>query len=267
MFARLNHIAITSDQYAINAKFYEALFGLCTSSKPRPARACVVSDGVVGMNIIPRREGRTGGLDHFGLEVEDIEVAKERIAKFDPTIHVLKRPPVRPFAAYSAHDPDVNIFDLSAKNLDMQKDVYADSLDRTARRFSHFALRTRNAERCAEFYHEVFELAPLNKKADDPNYYLSDGNMTLAILQWRMEDYYGMDPQRTGPDHIGFTVESIEKVKEDLDDLTGQNPLMRIRALGYGDEGRARLDLFKRCPLGHFHITDIEGTYIDIAEA
>lgn len=267
MFAQLNHIAITTDHYAINAKFYEALFGLRTSKNPRPARACVVSDGVVGMNIIPRREGRTSGLDHFGLQVEDIEVARERITKFDPSIRLLKRPPVRPFAAFSAHDPDINIFDLSAKNLDMQKDVYADQLDQTERRFSHFALRTRNAEHCAEFYHEVFELSLLNKKKDDPNFYLSDGNMTLAILQWNIDDYYGMDPQRTGPDHIGFTVESIDQVKEDIEDLIGQNPLMRTRPLGYGDEGKARVGLFKKCPLGHFHLTDIEGVYIDVAEA
>lgn len=266
MFAQLNHIAITSDQYAINAKFYEALFGLRTSKNPRPARACVVSDGVVGMNIIPRREGRTSGLDHFGLQVEDIDEAKERINKFDPSIRTLKRPPVRPFAAYSAHDPDINIFDLSAKSLQMQKDVYADELEQTERRFSHFALRTAHAERCAEFYHEVFELSLKNKEKDDPNFYLSDGNMTLAILQWDIDDYYGMDPQRTGPDHIGFKVESLDKVKEDLEDLTGQNPHMRIRALGYGSEGEARLGLFQRCTLNQFHITDIEGVYVGISE-
>ena len=120
MFARLNHIAICTDHYAINAKFYEALFGLKTAKKPRPARAVVVSDGYVGMNIIPRREGRCSGLDHFGLEVEDLEEARSRITKFDSTIKLLKRPPVRPFAAYSAHDPDTNIFDLSEKK--MQKD-------------------------------------------------------------------------------------------------------------------------------------------------
>jgi catechol 2,3-dioxygenase-like lactoylglutathione lyase family enzyme len=266
MFARLNHIAITSDQYAINAKYYEALFGLRTSKNPRPARACVVSDGVVGMNIIPRREGRTGGLDHFGLEVEDIELARERITKFDPSIRLLKRPPVRPFAAYSAHDPDTNIFDLSAKNLNMQKDAYADKLERTARRFSHFALRTRNAERCAEFYTEVFELRPLNKQGGDPNFYLSDGNMTLALLQWNIDDYVGQDPQRTGPDHIGFTVESIDKLKDDMEDILGQNPHMHPRPLGHGAEGKARLELFERCPLGHYHLTDIEGVYVDVAE-
>ena len=266
MFARLNHIAIASDHYAINAKFYEALFGLRTAKNPRPARAAVVSDGRVGMNIIPRREGRCSGLDHFGIEVEDIELARERIRKFDPTIKLLKRPPVRPFAAYSAHDPDTNIFDLSARNLQMQKDVYAEQLDETKRRFSHFALRTRHAERCAAFYSEVFEFTPTNRKAGDPNYYLTDGHMILAILQWNMDDYADMDPQRLGPDHIGFKVESIDRIKADLDDLTGQNPHMRTRAMGYGTEGKARLDLFRRCPLGHWHLTDIEGVYIDVSE-
>lgn len=266
MFAKLNHIAIASDQYAINARFYEALFGLRGAKNYRPARAAVVSDGRVGMNIIPRREGRCSGLDHFGFEVEDIGEAIARIERFDPSLTAIKRPPVRPFAAYSAHDPDANIFDISQRDIGFQKDVYAEDIEATERRFSHFALRTRQAERCAEFYTQVFELAPTNRTAGDGNFYLTDGNMTLAILQWRMGDYQDMDPQRLGPDHIGFEVESIDQVVKDLDDLTGQNPHMRTRALGYGTEGRARLDLFKRCPLGRHHLTDIEGVYIDLAE-
>ena len=92
----------------------------------------------------------------------------------------------------------------------MQKDIYSEDREETRRQFSHFALRTRHAERCAEFYSEVFDLHLINNKADDPNFYLSDGRMTLAVLQWNMDDYYGMDPQRLGPDHIGFKVESIE---------------------------------------------------------
>ena len=267
MFAKLNHVAIASDQYAINARFYEALFGLKSAKNYRPARAAVVSDGRVGMNLIPRREGRTSGLDHFGFQVEDIDEAIARINKFDPALTAIKRPPVRPYAAYSAHDPDTNIFDISQADIGFQKDVYAEEIGTTKRRFSHFALRTRNAELCAQFYSDVFELKPTNKPSDDPNYYLTDGNMILALLQWRMEDYADMDPQRLGPDHIGFTVESIEQVKEDVDDLTGQNPHMRTRALGYGSEGEARLALFKKCPLGSYHLTDIEGVYIDLNEA
>mgnify|MGYP003351233230 CR=1 FL=1 len=174
MGARINHVAIASDYYATNARFYQALFGMRTSSKPRPSRAAVVGDGYLGLNCIPRREGRYSGLDHFGIEVEDLDGTIARITKFDSSLSALKRPPVRPFAAYSAHDPDVNIFDLSQKDIGFQKDVYAENDWQQPRTVSHIALRTRHAERCAEFYATVFGLKPADRPKDE-NFYLTDG--------------------------------------------------------------------------------------------
>ena len=144
MAARVNHVAIASDQYALNGRFYESLFGMKPSSKPRPARSVVVGDGYVGLNSIPRREGRYSGLDHFGIEVEDLDDTIARIAKFDSSLSAVKRPPIRPFAAYSTHDPDTNIFDLSQRNIGFQKDVYAENEGSEARprTISHIALRS-----------------------------------------------------------------------------------------------------------------------------
>ena len=264
MPVRVNHIAIASDHYAINGKFYESLFGMKPSSKPRPARSVVLGDGYTGMNVIPRREGRYSGLDHFGIEVDDLDDTIARIAKFDSSLHAVKRPPIRPFAAYSAHDPDTNIFDLSGPKTD-KKDVYAENNWTQPRTISHIALRTRHAERCAQFYVDVFGLTPLNKPKDD-NFYLSDGRMILMLIPWRIGDYYAQDPARTGLDHIGFKVESVDAVKRDMEFLIGENPHMKGRPLGYGSEGEARLKLFQKCPLGCFHLTDIEGVHIDIAE-
>lgn len=264
MFAKINHVAIASDYYAMNGKFYESLFGMKPSSRPRPSRSVVIGDGYVGLNCIPRREGRTSGLDHFGIEVEDIDLAIERIRKFDSSLEAIKRPPIRPFAAYSAIDPDTNIYDLSQKSQGNQKDVYAENDWSAPRTISHIALRTRHAERCAQFYAEVFELNLLNKT--DENYHLSDGRVTLLIQPWKLSDYDGMDPARTGLDHIGFKVESVEKIKEEMAGLIGENPQMVTRPLGYGSEGKARLDLFKKCPMGHFHLTDIEGVCIDVSD-
>jgi len=264
MASRVNHIAIASDHYAINGRFYEALFGMKPSSKPRPARSVVLGDGYVGMNVIPRREGRYSGLDHFGIEVNDIEDTVARITKFDSSLHAVKRPPIRPFAAYSGHDPDCNIFDISGPKMD-KKDVYAENNWTQPRTISHFAIRTRHAERCAEFYVEVFGLKPLNTPKDD-NFYLSDGRVTLMLIPWRIADFYGQDPARTGLEHIGFKVESIDALKRDMEFLVGENPHMRSRALGYGPEGIERFNLFKKCPLGCFHLTDIEGVHIDVAE-
>jgi catechol 2,3-dioxygenase-like lactoylglutathione lyase family enzyme len=266
MSARINHVAIASDQYALNGKFYESLFGMKPSRKPRPARSVVLGDGYVGMNVIPRREGRTSGLDHFGIEVDDLEDTIARITAFDSSLTTLKRPPIRPFAAFSAFDPDTNIFDLSRKTLGEQKDVYAENDWSQPRTISHIALRTRHAEHCARFYAEVFGLSPLNRPRDE-NFYLSDGRVTLMIIPWKIEDYYGQDPARTGLDHIGFKVESVDAVKRDMEFLMGENPLMHGRPLGYGSEGEARLKLFQKCPLGCFHLADIEGVYVDVAEA
>jgi catechol 2,3-dioxygenase-like lactoylglutathione lyase family enzyme len=265
MFARLNHVAIASDHYAINARFYEALFGMRPGSKPRPARSSVVGDGYVGLNNIPRREGRCSGLDHFGIEVADIDLAIARIKQFDPSIEALKRPPVRPFAAYSVHDPDTNIFDLSGRGTGAQKDVYAENDWQQTRTIDHIALRTRHAERCAQFYAEVFELTLLNRP-NSPGFHLSDGRVTLLIMPWKLSDYENQDPARTGLEHIGFKVESIDAVKRDMDELIGVNPHMATRPLGYGVEGEARLNVLKQCPIGQFQLTDIEGVLIDVAE-
>src|SRR5438128_10894879 len=142
MSARINHVAICSDHYALNGRFYESLFGMKPSSKPRPSRSVVLGDGYVGMNVIPRRDGRTSGLDHFGIEVDDVEDTIARIAKFDSSLSAVKRPPIRPFAAYSAHDPDTNISDLSHKGSGGQKDVYAENDSVQPRTIRHIALRT-----------------------------------------------------------------------------------------------------------------------------
>ena len=51
-----------------------------------------------------------------------------------------------------------------------------------------------------------------------------------------------------------------------MDELIGFNPQFVTKPLGYGEEGKARFDLFKQCPMGEFHLTDLEGVYIDVSE-
>ena len=96
-------------------RFYEAVFGL-RSGRSRPLNAATVGDGYVGLNINPLRDGYVGGLDHFGMVVDDVNLVLERARKKFPQANIVKRPSTRPFAAYSAHDPDGNVFDLAEKN-------------------------------------------------------------------------------------------------------------------------------------------------------
>jgi len=80
LFAKINHIAIVSEKYALLASFYESLFGMKRSPTGKINRAITVGDGYVGLNINPRKPGRPAGLDHFGVEVEDVDTVFDRTA-------------------------------------------------------------------------------------------------------------------------------------------------------------------------------------------
>src|SRR5438045_3718157 len=206
MFAQINHVALISHQYNTLGKFYEAVFGLKSSAKGRPASAITIGDGYVGLNLIPRRDGYVEGIDHFGMVVDDVEPVLERMKRKHRNAAIVKRPSTRPFAAYSGHDPDGNVFDLAQRKNDTRKEVYAEIAGggwAQDRYLNKFAIRTPNAEQCAEFYRDVFELEPVSRKSGT-GYCLSDGRVTLAILPWSIPAFEGMSIKRPGPDHSGF---------------------------------------------------------------
>jgi hypothetical protein len=143
------------------------------------------------MTLIPRRGGRKAGLDHFGIEVEDLEKVRAKVAKKYPDIEIVKRPGNRPFASYSAHDPAGNYFDLSQPGHENRAEVYAKNEWKQETTFSHFALRARDAQRVADFYVDVFELDARNAPAEEGGYHLTDGRVTLAILPWKISSFNG----------------------------------------------------------------------------
>ncbi len=267
MFAQIKHMAIVSENYALMGRFYEAAFRLRTSARARPESAVVVGDGYVGMNINPRRAGRQAGFDHFGFEVEDVETVFARMKAKYPSINVLKRPGNRPFAGLSTHDPAGNVFDLSQRGMENRRDVYEDGDWKQERTISHFGLRTVIPETVAQFYVDVFELRALERPADDPNFYLSDGRVTLMVMPWNINDYLGSGIERPALDHIGFKVESVEAFKKDLQALVERNPSLSPSPVGSGPEGEARLKLFSKCPFGKHQLADPDGVLIDISDA
>ncbi len=112
MFARFDHVSTFSNYDARNAKFYEALLGLKLLPHSRARGAILLSDGSMGNNHVPVRTGFPSGLNHFGIQVEDVGLAIGRIRAFDDTMDVQDRPVTRNIIAYSAHDPDGNILIL-----------------------------------------------------------------------------------------------------------------------------------------------------------
>ena len=267
MPAKLTHIAIISENYALSARFYESLFGLRTAAQSRPRRAVTVGDGYVGLNINPRKVGRPARLDHFGIQVDNITESLERMHARYPAVEWLKRPATRPFASTTTHDPVGNVFDLSQRADGTQKDLYAESNALTPRHIEHFGLRTLNPEATATFYADVFDLT-LIQHAGDSNFYISDGHITIVLMPWHIGDYNGTGIVSPAPDHIGFTVESITAFHDDLASIAGDNPRLAPFPFGQGPEGVARLELARRsCPLCGEHLSDVDGNILSAAEA
>ncbi len=266
MFAQIKHMAIVSSNVAQEGDFYQAIFGM-KSKGSRPGGAIVVRDGYVGLNINPRAPGRQAGFDHFGFEVKDVELVYERMRKGYASIEVLKRPSNRPFAGISTHDPAGNVFDLSQEGMENRTDVYVEEEREQPRRVKHFALRVVDPKTVGKFYRDVFELTELEKPAGDPNYYLSDGKVTLMIYPWRITDFAGTGIERPAPDHIGFKVENIEAVKKELAAWTEKNVGPTPTPANKNPEREARRQLFSKCPYGKFQLSDPDGVLIDVSDS
>src|SRR3954469_5508733 len=141
MPSKINHVAIVSQQYTLIAAYYRAVFKMQKSDKDRPVRAVTVGDGYVGLNINPRKAGRPAGLDHFGIEVEDVETAFDRMRTKYPDADWVQRPSTRPFAGITANDPDGNVFDISQKDMKNRHAAYVqNSGEQQARCITHVAM-------------------------------------------------------------------------------------------------------------------------------
>ena len=84
----------------------------------------------------------------------------------------------------------------------------------------HIAIATQDAEKTARFYQEVFNLQQV-AKLDGENakgYFLSDGNINLAILDFQNDQVAGaeMGMGYSGIHHIGFEVESLEEIAKKM---------------------------------------------------
>lgn len=266
MFAQINHMALISPQYPLLERYYRALFGFRNSGKNDSEASSVVGDGVVGLNLLPRRDGYVGGIDHFGMVVDDLGLVEARMRQSHAGAGMVKRPSTRPFAAYSGHDPDGNVFDLAQKDGENLKDVYAEGGEEGDARFNRFAIRTVNAEACAEFYADVFELTIANRKEGDPNYHLSDGRVTLSIMPWRIGDFAGMAIKRPGPDHIGIRVKDLEEFKGEMTRIGEKNTYLASRPLGGSAESETRKALLRKNALGKLQIADPDGNWLDITD-
>jgi glyoxylase I family protein len=87
-------------------------------------------------------------------------------------------------------------------------------------KIKHIAMSTQDVDKTAKFYIDVFGMKEI-AKLDGPGargYYLSDGDLNLAILNFKSDAVAGVERGKSwsGIHHIGFEVESLEEIAEKL---------------------------------------------------
>lgn len=128
-------------------------------------------------------------------------------------------------------------------------------------KIKHIALSTQDVDKTARFYIDVFGMKEI-AKLDSPGargYYLSDGNLNLAILNFKSDAVAGVERGKdwSGLHHIGFQVESLEAIAE------------RLAAAG----AARRDDVNQALGVGHGRYSNVEvkysgpdGVMVDVSE-
>ena len=86
-------------------------------------------------------------------------------------------------------------------------------------KIKHIAIATQDADKTAAFYKDVFGLREIAKleSANAIGYFLSDGNVNMAILDFQNDAVAGeRGKDYSGIHHIGFEVEDLEDVEKKL---------------------------------------------------
>ena len=109
----------------------------------------------------------------------------------------------------------------------------------------HLAIMSRNPEKLAQFYADVFDMKIIHTAGGGKSRFLSDGYLTLAILPHKLE---GSAP--VGLNHFGFHVENRSEI------------MQRLVAQGVEEPKERPAER----PYAEYRGVDLEGNWFDLSQ-
>jgi catechol 2,3-dioxygenase-like lactoylglutathione lyase family enzyme len=130
-------------------------------------------------------------------------------------------------------------------------------------KIKHIALSTQDVDKTAKFYIDVFGMKEI-ARIDSPGargYYLSDGDLNLAILNFKSDAVAGVERGKgwSGIHHIGFQVESLEAIAERLAAAGSErrHDINEALGVGYGRRDHGNVEV---------KYTGPDGVTVDVSE-
>ena len=131
-------------------------------------------------------------------------------------------------------------------------------------KIKHIAISTQDVDATAKFYIDVFgmkEIARVNSPGAR-GYYLSDGDLNLAILNFKSDAVAGVERGKdwNGIHHIGFQVESLEEIAEKLSAAgsSRRDDVNHALGVGHGREREGNVEVKYSGP---------DGVMLDVSES
>jgi predicted enzyme related to lactoylglutathione lyase len=91
-------------------------------------------------------------------------------------------------------------------------------------RIRHIALCVKDIDATADFYEKAFGLKRSEKKEGKTawNLYMSDGEVNIALLQYKSDVGSGVDPSFVGIHHFGFQCDDLPKQQKQIEKAGGK---------------------------------------------
>jgi len=249
MSATLKYIAYLCDNPENLAKFYSQFFQterLVESS----AGDISVTDGSFNLTFFKKRpalcEPRMEvGLNHIGIQVDDLEAVKNKYLKLYPRKPVIPEAGDVHHGVLRIHDPDGNPVSLSDQPFGVKG-------DRRYPGIRHIAYNAMDPEGMREFYFELFGFAELTsglayRNAGRLNRFIGDGSTNLAIHPFYDPTAVGHE-MKFGINHLGFLVRDLRATMDQLSSV--------VRMQKRPDDR----------PFAEFRFTDPEGNRLDLSQ-
>jgi catechol 2,3-dioxygenase-like lactoylglutathione lyase family enzyme len=252
---RIRYLAgIARDPDAL-ARYYAQYYGL-TELGRSPEGDVSLTDGFYNLTFLKQRPGLDEedtqlGLNHFGIEIDDIREIEARLEEFAPRADITQEKGGLHHGDFRVYDPNNIPISLSLRNFGVSGE------NRRMPQIRHIAMMVPKNQEVTNFFVNVcgFRETSSGKKnygTPSPVRFVGDGSTALAILRDPERSVAdGVEPPGTnlkwGVNHFGFLVESMDDMlKKLLGPETSQRPETR--------------------PMAEFRTHDPEGNPIDISQ-
>jgi catechol 2,3-dioxygenase-like lactoylglutathione lyase family enzyme len=204
--AKLRHVAISTEDPAKTAAWYQDLFGLVEVGRTHSG-GYYLSDGDINFAVLSVRSGEDRsrierGVHHFGFVVDDPPAVYRKLADLGAE-RLGNRPLDNQYFEVQYLGPDGVTVDIGEHGWVGAKGLEASDEGPARAKLRHVAISTEDPAKTAAWYQDLFGLVEVGR-SHSGGYYLTDGDINFAVLRIRSET----DPGQieTGMSHFGFIV-------------------------------------------------------------